>query len=405
MYFRYLRDNNYDLVFRKADDATLSLVKYGEFLYENVIIFAPSVREFGGKLNVKAITSFVDGGGSVLVTGSPAIGEAIRELASECGLEFDEEHSAVIDHHQFDARDAGSHTLLVAAPRQLLPAPVVVGAARTGAPLLYRGIGMTAAPDNALVLPVLVAAGTAYASRPDSSVDAASDALGRTSLLLAGVQARNNARMLFVGSLEFFSDELFVAPVAQAVVGDGVAALTAARSGNQALCEALSGWLFKERGVLRVGQVLHRRVGEAAAPAYYTILERVEYRVQIEMLERGLWVPYNGQDVQLEFQRIDPFVRLNMKRDNASSAFYVAEFKLPDVYGVYQYIINYQRLGWTTVYSSTQVSVRPLKHTQYERFILAAYPYYASAFSMMLGVLIFSFAFLHHRDDLKSKDE
>ena len=50
-----------------------------------------------------------------------------------------------------------------------------------------------------------------------------------------------------------------------------------------------------------------------------------------------------------------------------------------------------------------QVSVRPREHTQYERFIPSAYPYYASAFSMILGLFIFSLVFLHHRDEVKSK--
>jgi len=54
---------------------------------------------------------------------------------------------------------------------------------------------------------------------------------------------------------------------------------------------------------------------------------------------------------------------------------------------------------------SLQVSVRPLQHTQYERFIVSAYPYYAGAFSMMFGVIIFSFVFLHFREDSKDKVE
>jgi oligosaccharyltransferase complex subunit beta len=37
-------------------------------------------------------------------------------------------------------------------------------------------------------------------------------------------------------------------------------------------------------------------------------------------------------------------------------------------------------------------------HTQYERFIPNAYPYYASAFSMMFGVFVFSFVFLYYKD-------
>lgn len=98
------------------------------------------------------------------------------------------------------------------------------------------------------------------------------------------------------------------------------------------------------------------------------------------------------------------------------------------MYGVFQFKVDYNRLGYTHLYSSTQVSplpacpwrpgparpgpgtaalrwqvsVRPLQHTQYERFIPSAYPYYASAFSMMLGLFIFSVVFLHMKEKEKS---
>lgn len=107
---------------------------------------------------------------------------------------------------------------------------------------------------------------------------------------------------------------------------------------------------------------------------------------------------------------------------------YSVQFKLPDVYGVFQFKINYNRLGYTHLYSSTQVSafvfnaavsvhegitsinfdpvsqvsVRPLQHTQYERYIPSAYPYYASVFSMMAGLFVFSIVFLHMKEKEKS---
>lgn len=47
------------------------------------------------------------------------------------------------------------------------------------------------------------------------------------------------------------------------------------RTGNMELAEALSRWVFKEAGVLRVGAVTHHRVGEADPPAAYTITDLV----------------------------------------------------------------------------------------------------------------------------------
>jgi hypothetical protein len=42
--FCQLTDKGFDLTFKTADDASLALVKYGEFLYDNLILFSPSVE-------------------------------------------------------------------------------------------------------------------------------------------------------------------------------------------------------------------------------------------------------------------------------------------------------------------------------------------------------------------------
>ena len=43
-----------------------------------------------------------------------------------------------------------------------------------------------------------------------------------------------------------------------------------------------------------------------------------EYSVVIEMLSEGRWVPFDGDDIQLEFVRIDPFVRTYLKKNGIS---------------------------------------------------------------------------------------
>lgn len=43
-------------------------------------------------------------------------------------------------------------------------------------------------------------------------------AVGKNTVLIAGLQARNNARVVFSGSLSFFSDEFFTSPVQKAMV-------------------------------------------------------------------------------------------------------------------------------------------------------------------------------------------
>jgi oligosaccharyltransferase complex subunit beta len=395
IYFNMLQRNGFTLTYKVADDPSILLKKYDEFLYENIIVFAPTVEEFGGALSAETMMDFVDGGGNLLVTAGSVTGDVLREIASESGFEVDEDGTYVIDHHNFDGdNDGGYHTRVVAAPENLVKSDIIVGAGKL--PLLYQGTGLLTDPNNPLVIDILTGATTAYTHNPQLPIQDYPHTVGKSTVMIAGLQARNNARIVFSGSLEFFSDEFFQAEVQ---IGSG----TPVPSGNSELAEALSLWCFKERGVLRVDGVQHAKVGESSPPEFYTIREMCQFYIDVKEKVNGEWVPYGAKDMQLEFVRIDPFVRATM--EVSKGGLIGAQFKIPDVYGVYQFKVNYQRLGLTRISTATQVSVRPLRHNQYERFIISAYPYYASSFSMMFGVFVFSFVFLYHSDETKKKTE
>jgi len=387
LYFSMLANHGFTVTYKVADDPSLQLKKYGEFLYDHVIVFAPTVEEFGGALNADLITNFVDQGGNLLIAGNSNTGEVLREIASECGFEVDEEGTYVIDHLNFDTRDSGHHTLVVTDNKHLIKSDLITGGVKS--PLLYRGAGLLSDPSNPLVMEILTGSSTSYSHHPEQPIKDYPHAVGRNTLLIAGLQARNNARVIFSGSLEFFSDEFFTSKISMAG-GSQVAA------GNAELAESLSLWCFGERGVLRVDSISHHLVGESSPPDFYTIREMVEFSIQVSEKKEGTWVPFAGKDVQVEFVRIDPFVRATMKNNNGLIS---TQFKIPDVYGVYQFKVNYQRLGLSRIQTSTQVSVRPLRHDQYERFIVSAYPYYASAFSMMGGVFLFAIVFLYYKEE------
>lgn len=397
IFFKGLSERGFKLTYKLADDANLILAKYGEYLYKNLIIFSPSVEEFGGEISVEKITEFIDEGGNVLVAGSSRSGDALRELASECGFEVDEEGASVIDHLNYDVSDSGDHTTIVASPENLIDSNIIVGDRKKIAPLLYRGTGLLADRENPLVLQILTADSTAYSYVPENPIKEYPHAVGKGTLLIAALQARNNARVIFAGSLYFFSDEAFGSGVQKALSGNAIP-----QSGNLDVATSLTKWVFGETGRLRVASVMHHKEGEATPPAAYTITDPVVYSINIEQLENGEWKPFRSNDVQLEFVRIDPFIRTTLKNVNAGR--YQAKFKIPDVYGVYQFKVDYDRIGYTHLFNTTQVSVRPLEHTQYERFIPSAFPYYVSSFSMMIGVFLFSLVFLHFREDSVTKE-
>ena len=111
----------------------------------------------------------------------------------------------------------------------------------------------------------------------------------------------------------------------------------------------------------------------------------------------GSWVPFVSDDMQMEFVMLDPYVRKTMVAE-PSTGKYVANFIAPDSYGIFKFRVLYRRLGYSVLHAETQVSIRPFKHNEYERFIPSAYPYYASAMSAMVGFFVFSVFFLFSSD-------
>merc|ERR1711899_553639 len=265
----------FTLTYKVADDPSIVLKKYGSYLYEHLILFSPSVEEFGGALNVEGITEFVDAGGNVLVAGSSLTGDVLREIASECGFEADEENNSVIDHHNFDTNlDGGKHTLIVADPADLIKSEKIVGDTKTLAPILYEGTGLIVDQENPLVLEILTASSTAYSYVPNEPITEYPHATGKSTVLVAGLQARNNARVVFAGSIDLFSDKFFTSAVSS------WSGKKAAKSGNEALASSLATWCFKLAGVLRVTNVNHHLEGEKNPPPMpytYSFLDSIQF--------------------------------------------------------------------------------------------------------------------------------
>jgi len=305
----------------------------------------------------------------------------------------------VLDHHNFDVSDDGTHTTILSDASNLIKSKVIIPST-VDAPILFKGVGMAADTDNPLVLEILSASSTAYSYYADEKITDYPLAVGKNTLLIGGQQSRNNARIVCCGSLDFFSDQAFTSGAQNAAQSDSKYFV---ETGNMKVALDVALWTFKFNGVLRVSKVAHHLVGKTSPPDAYTIEQQVTYSIKIEEFNQGKWVPFQAKDVQLEFFRIDPFVRTYLQ--SSATGLYSVTFTLPDVYGVFKYKVEYDRIGYTHLFSSTQVSVRPKQHTQYERFIVSAYPYYASAFSMMVGICLFSVAFLHHKESTKVKDE
>lgn len=371
-FLQLIQDLGHTITIKSADDASLRISKYGEFLYDNVLLFCPQVDVFRGSLGVKDMLEFIDSGHSILLVGNNQPGSVISELASEVGFEF-KESTAKREYVNTKLNDI----FYIVGDRSKYPSTS----------FSYSGTQMKLL-NNDLVFEILSNNAPVDDIRPSSSNKYT------TNVLIGAIQARNNARVLVSGSTEFFSDKAF----------------ESSKSANKHLTNELLKWALKEKSLLRHSHVSHRKLNVDEKPSTdvasqthfegYTIMDDLEYKIKIEIYENNQWKPYLSDDVQLEFVRVDPFVRLTMPHDQDGT--YTVRFKVPDVYGIFKFQVDYKKDGLTYLFSSTQVAVRPLRHNEYERFIYSAYPYYLSAFLMMIYLYIFSFVYLYQQKEKRN---
>lgn len=240
-----------DVVYKYATDSSLTIKKYGESLYDNIVILAPSVTAFGNSVTANDFLEFVDDGGNIVFSANSDIGDPIKEIAAEIGIEIDEEGTSVIDHMSYDVSDAGHHDLIVA--DSFIDSSIIVG--EDIKPVLFKGVGMAADAENDLIIDILKASPTAYSHAVDQDILEYPLAIGSSLLLVAGMQARNNARIVIFGSHDMLSDMFYNAQVkAQGSEGSTKA------SGNKEFVSNVLSWALKLNGDLRFSNVVHNKV-------------------------------------------------------------------------------------------------------------------------------------------------
>eukprot|EP01117_Protostelium_nocturnum_P004515 TRINITY_DN1630_c0_g1_i1.p1 TRINITY_DN1630_c0_g1~~TRINITY_DN1630_c0_g1_i1.p1 ORF type:complete len:261 (+),score=92.63 TRINITY_DN1630_c0_g1_i1:192-974(+) len=209
-YFDLLKEQGYSLEFLAADKANANKIhKYGEWFYDNLILFAPHAEEFAG-LDAEKVLEFVDQGGNLIVVGDSELSDAVKTIGSDCNVEFDHAGAFVIDHQDYNRTEGEKHHTLVASSNYVQD-KIVVGS-KLNSPVLFRGIGMDIQEESPLLFSVLSGSSFSYSHSPSSAIKSLHVA-GKKTSLVAALQARNNARVLFSGSLDLFSNSFFSSPV------------------------------------------------------------------------------------------------------------------------------------------------------------------------------------------------
>ncbi|ORY45436.1 Dolichyl-diphosphooligosaccharide--protein glycosyltransferase subunit WBP1 [Leucosporidium creatinivorum] len=390
LFWSSLRERGYDIAFKSSKDAQPPLRDHDTLVFDHLILFAPSSKSFPPELSPQSLYSYVKQGANLLVVLSPDLSEFWRDFAREFDIDFDDRGHLAIDHFTYSPElDDGSHTTLLI-PLADAPTPFISPATRAGPPLLYRGTAH-AVGRLPLLTNILHAPSTAYSYEANGE-DAPTEDLylsGSTTGLVSALQAKNNARISFVGSLDLFSDAFASAPVSTSAGSASV------RSGNTAFIADLTRWTFGESGLLRVEEIRHARTSDGATADLYRVGDELVYDIDVSALQDGSWHPYLADDLQLEFTMLDPHLRLPLTTSSAeptsstTASRFSARFHAPDRHGVFTFKVDYRRAGWSFIDEKTVVSITPPRHDQYERFITGALPYYGGAASVSVATIGF----------------
>ncbi|KAK7449722.1 oligosaccharyl transferase glycoprotein complex, beta subunit [Stygiomarasmius scandens] len=385
IFFNGLQEKGYDLTFRAPKDEAPALIEDDIPSFAHVIFFA-SDKHFAKDITPQTLVQLLSSNTNLLI----ALGQKqnlLTSLAPEFSLILPPPGSSLVSY--FPERKE---------PNTVVPIEVPSSSkilSSTSSPVWFSGVPF-ALGNNPLVFPILTAPAEGFAADSEgSTADALADAAdkggeglwaGSQLATVAGFQALGGARAAWVGGPELFSDEF-----AKKEISKGV------KSGNQQAAADIAAWTFQENLVLRIDSTTHHLVNTSFPKEHYTTNDIVEFVAQISRYNpsKDKWEPFSGiDDLQLEFTMLDPHIRTALPAVRGSSGKYAVTFRVPDRHGVFKFVVDYKRKGWTHLHSSTTVPVVPPRHDGYPRFLSAAWPYYVGAISTSVGFFLFSALYL-----------
>ena len=403
LFWKQIANMGYEIDFKMANDKDIKLTNYGEYLYDNIIFFAPTyIDTKKNEINIQNLLKFIDDGHDLMIFGSSDASKFMRELVNEFGVDYDDYDSEVKDSlylHPDSKETELNEQLLNLHDEEIIISKNTIGINnifnKPNGYILYKGIGMDLDPQNKYVFPILSGDKNSY------SVSKATGEVysnGGHIKLVNGYQARNNRRIVVSGSTEMCSDKFYYLSMTK----DNKVMLD---SPNAVFCQDILNWNFQRTGVLKYENVKHNNnVGKSLET--YRIKDYLEYYIDILEYDykTDTWKNYEADDIQLSFIMMNPYY-INQMRRLYGKPTYFAKFRAPEKHGVFKFIVDYHRTGYSYIFSSTKIPLRPFYHNEYPRFIPCAYPYYLSVFVVLGAFIIFSILFLYGKEVAKPKSE
>ncbi|KAI5285128.1 oligosaccharyl transferase glycoprotein complex, beta subunit [Ascosphaera aggregata] len=411
-FINWFIERGYEISFRSPKDDNLSLFELGERAYDHLLLLPLKSKGLGPSLTSKALLDFINAEGNILVSlsGGQPTPNAISSLLLELDLVLSPARAPlIVDHFNYDTISASEkHDVLLLQQPNALRSDVKSYFGGDGVIAFPRAAGQAFGASSTLIAPILRAPATAYSIETKEEDAPFEDAFptGSQIALVSSMQARNNARVTVLGSVESLQDKWFGATV-QGLNGEQ------AETRNRVFAKQLSSWTFQETGVLKVGKIDHHPDAESEKYAassnfsgqlnpLYRIKSGVVFTIQLSEYVGDHWAPFETPEddaVQLEFTLLSPFYRINLVplSRTANSTIYGTNFTIPDQHGIFSFRINYKRPFLSNIEEKHEVTVRHFAHDEFPRSftIRGAYPWIAGMWSVIAGFILFVIVWLY----------
>ena len=255
LFWKQITDMGYEIDFKMAIDKEIKLTNYGEYIYDNIIFFAPTFTDTKkNEINIQNLLKFIDDGHDLMIFGSSDASKFMRELVNEFGVDYDDYDSELKDSlylHPNSGVSGLNKQLLNLKDEEIIISKNIIGITnifnKPNGYILYKGIGMDLDPQNKYIFPILSGDKNSYsASKTTGEVYSN----GEHIKLVNGYQARNNRRIVVLGSTDICSDKFYYLSMTE----ENKMML---ESPNAKFCQDILNWNFQRTGILKYENVRH----------------------------------------------------------------------------------------------------------------------------------------------------
>ncbi|CAR27908.1 hypothetical protein ZYGR_0N03950 [Zygosaccharomyces rouxii] len=362
-----LKSREYEIDYYTANStADIELYEGENRLYDNLIVLPVKGKHINKLISDKTLLQFYNDGGDILSVTSPgAVPDSIRLFLNQLGIFPSPKGYELVDNVQGSLKIGSSE---YRGSR--------IYEAKDGDSISLSSSSAALLDNREQIFPILAAPRTSYTGA--TSKDPWS--VGSQGFLAAAFQNLKNARVAWLGSVDFLKNEFY--------------------GSNGNFVQEVAKWVFQEKNVIKSVSASHFHAdGTSYEEVPYKIKDTVIYEVGFSEWNGEKWVPFITDDIQFELKMLDPYYRLTLKpgRQEGEVQYYTTgEFNLPDHHGVFTFETDYKRDGFSFAVQRDVKPIRNLAHSEYARSwdISNAVIYLSSIFSVIFAWIIFIIFFI-----------